>query len=41
VEINPRTAAELDIREGQWIWIQTVRGRMSFFVTDKGRFLTY
>jgi anaerobic selenocysteine-containing dehydrogenase len=28
VEINPRTADELDIRDGEWIWIQTVRGRI-------------
>ncbi len=28
VEINPRTADELDIREGEWVWIQTVRGRI-------------
>jgi len=28
VEINPKTADELDIREGEWIWIQTVRGRI-------------
>ena len=28
MEINPKTADELDIREGEWIWIQTVRGRM-------------
>jgi len=28
VEINPRTADELDIRDGEWVWIQTVRGRI-------------
>ena len=28
MEINPRTADELDIRDGEWIWIQTVRGRI-------------
>jgi anaerobic selenocysteine-containing dehydrogenase len=28
VEINPKTADELDIRDGDWVWIQTVRGRI-------------
>jgi anaerobic selenocysteine-containing dehydrogenase len=28
VEINPRTADELDIRDEEWVWIQTVRGRI-------------
>jgi anaerobic selenocysteine-containing dehydrogenase len=28
VEIHPDTAARLGIREGDWVWIETVRGRI-------------
>jgi anaerobic selenocysteine-containing dehydrogenase len=28
VEINPATAAELCIEEGDWVWIETARGRI-------------
>lgn len=28
VEINPETAAELNIEEGDWVWIETPRGRI-------------
>jgi anaerobic selenocysteine-containing dehydrogenase len=28
VEINPETAAGLDIQEGDWVWIETARGRI-------------
>ena len=28
VEINPRTAAELNILDGDWVWIESPRGRI-------------
>lgn len=28
VEINPKTAEHYHIREGKWVWIETVRGRI-------------
>ena len=28
VEINPETAGELNIQEGDWVWIETPRGRI-------------
>ena len=28
VQINPQTAAELGIKEGDWVWIETRRGRI-------------
>jgi thiosulfate reductase/polysulfide reductase chain A len=28
MEINPATAAELSIKEGDWVWIETKRGRI-------------
>jgi anaerobic selenocysteine-containing dehydrogenase len=28
VEINPKTAAHHHIREGEWVWIETLRGRI-------------
>lgn len=28
VEINPTTAAKLNIEEGDWVWIETTRGRI-------------
>ena len=28
VQINPATARELGIREGDWVWIETLRGRI-------------
>ena len=37
VEINPKTATELDIKEGDWVWIESPRGkcRMKAQLTDK------
>ena len=28
VQINPETAARLDINDGDWVWIETLRGRV-------------
>lgn len=28
VQLNPRTASELGIRDGDWVWIETPRGRI-------------
>jgi anaerobic selenocysteine-containing dehydrogenase len=30
VEINPQTAAELDIADGEWVYIENQRGRVKF-----------
>jgi anaerobic selenocysteine-containing dehydrogenase len=33
VQINPATARELGIREGDWVWIETLRGRIKQVAT--------
>jgi anaerobic selenocysteine-containing dehydrogenase len=33
VQINPTTARELGIREGDWVWIETLRGRIKQVAT--------